>query len=128
MQASKNFKDIKFLSKNFTVYEFQCSCCGICQVDSDFISRLQKLRDAVGHILIVTSGYRCPSHNSKINGSPTSRHMIGRAADISIAGWDASKLYTFTKAALDNGFKGVGIAKDFVHIDTRESKSKMWVY
>lgn len=43
---------------------------------------LQPIRDKYGKSIIVTSGYRCPTLNSKIGGSRTSQHMKGQAADI----------------------------------------------
>lgn len=43
---------------------------------------LQPIRDKYGKSIIVTSGYRCPTLNTKIGGSRTSQHMKGQAADI----------------------------------------------
>jgi uncharacterized protein YcbK (DUF882 family) len=43
---------------------------------------LQPLRDVLNRPVIVTSGYRCEELNMGINGSPTSQHMLGQAADI----------------------------------------------
>lgn len=43
---------------------------------------LQLLRDHFGVPIRVTSGYRSPSVNKAIGGSPTSSHVHGSAADI----------------------------------------------
>lgn len=43
---------------------------------------LQPIRDKYGKSIIVTSGYRCSTLNTKIGGSRTSQHMKGQAADI----------------------------------------------
>lgn len=43
---------------------------------------LDPLREAWGHPLTVTSGYRCPELNKRVGGSATSHHMRGMAADI----------------------------------------------
>lgn len=43
---------------------------------------LQPVRDAYGHPIVVTSGYRCPQLNAAVRGSKTSQHMAGEAADI----------------------------------------------
>lgn len=43
---------------------------------------LDPLREAYGHPIIVTSGYRCPELNNKVGGSRTSQHVLGQAADI----------------------------------------------
>lgn len=43
---------------------------------------LDPLREAYGKPIIVTSGYRCPELNKAVNGSKTSQHVKGQAADI----------------------------------------------
>lgn len=43
---------------------------------------LDPLREAWGEPIIVDSGYRCPRLNKIVNGSPTSQHLTGQAADI----------------------------------------------
>lgn len=43
---------------------------------------LDPLREAFGHPIIVTSGYRCPELNKAVGGSPTSAHLQGYAADL----------------------------------------------
>ena len=43
---------------------------------------LQPIRDAYGKPIKVTSGYRCYRLNRLLNGSPTSAHPMGWAADI----------------------------------------------
>lgn len=45
-------------------------------------SMLDPLRDALNAPLIISSGYRCPELNRRINGAPGSAHMHGLAADI----------------------------------------------
>lgn len=42
---------------------------------------LQPLRDEFGS-LRVTSGYRCPQLNAAVNGSRSSQHVVGQAADV----------------------------------------------
>lgn len=45
--------------------------------------QINRLRDALGVPLLVTSGYRTPEHNAKIGGAPKSNHMQCLAVDIS---------------------------------------------
>lgn len=45
---------------------------------------LQPLRDALGVPIRVSSGYRSPRLNRAVGGSPTSQHLVGQAADISL--------------------------------------------
>lgn len=46
---------------------------------------LDPLREAWGHAVIVTSGYRCPVLNRTVGGASNSQHMSGEAADIRAA-------------------------------------------
>ena len=43
---------------------------------------LDPLRERFGKPIIVNSGYRCPALNKAVNGSKTSQHIKGLAADI----------------------------------------------
>lgn len=43
---------------------------------------LEPLRAAVGHPIVITSGYRCPALNAAVGGVAGSQHMLGEAADI----------------------------------------------
>lgn len=43
---------------------------------------LDKVREAFGKAIIVTSGFRSPKLNGHIKGAPDSQHMKGQAADI----------------------------------------------
>lgn len=43
---------------------------------------LQPIRDAWGSTIIVSSGFRCPALNKKVNGAKNSDHVYGAAADI----------------------------------------------
>ncbi len=43
---------------------------------------LDPIREAWGKPIKINSGYRSKALNSKVGGSKTSDHMLGRAADI----------------------------------------------
>lgn len=43
---------------------------------------LDKLREAYGQPIIVSSGYRCTALNNAVGGAKTSQHLLGQAADI----------------------------------------------
>ncbi|NES80891.1 MAG: DUF882 domain-containing protein [Moorea sp. SIO2B7] len=49
---------------------------------------LQPTRDHFNQPIIISSGYRSPKLNRAINGSSTSQHMQGQAADFEIPGID----------------------------------------
>ena len=47
---------------------------------------LDPLREHLGRPVTISSGYRSLAVNTKIGGSKTSQHMVGEAADLSVAG------------------------------------------
>ncbi|RYU94119.1 D-Ala-D-Ala carboxypeptidase family metallohydrolase [Emticicia agri] len=57
------------------------------------INVLEPLRTLVGKPINVSSGFRNPTLNSLIGGSPTSQHMKGEAADISVEGFTTEQLF-----------------------------------
>lgn len=46
------------------------------------INLLQPVRDLYGKPMIINSGFRSQEVNKAVNGSPTSDHMNGKAADV----------------------------------------------
>ncbi|MBQ0062127.1 MAG: DUF882 domain-containing protein [Bacteroidales bacterium] len=88
MNLSKNFKLEEFtksetaarlhIDNNIKDKEIEKNVEALC------INVLQPLRDYVGNPVKISSGYRCPALNKAVNGSSTSQHMQGEAADIII--------------------------------------------
>ena len=74
------------LSEHFDSSEFVCKCgCGAYhRPPQTLIDGLERIRQAVGVPLIITSGKRCKRHNAAVGGVANSLHLEGRAADISI--------------------------------------------
>lgn len=110
------------ISKNFKLKEFECKDGShLVKIDSNLVTKLQKLRDLIGKPIIINSAYRTPSHNKKVNGSPTSQHLLGKAVDIRVNGISPD---TLAKYAEKVGFDGIGIYKNFVHVDVRGKKAR----
>jgi zinc D-Ala-D-Ala carboxypeptidase len=112
--------------KYFKIDEVACRCgCGKTPTD-DFMKKLEQLREKFGRPMRVTSGARCLDHNSRVRGSEKSKHLDGIAADIDARGQDASDLFDLAK---EFGFWGRGIAKTFIHLDTRPYEERtVWQY
>ena len=114
------------LQKNFRISEFRCKCgCGTTLHDPQLSAYLQRIRDHFGKPVYITSGYRCDKHNATIkNASKTSRHMKGQAADFYVSGVKPAEVAKYAESI---GVKGIGLYEgsngNFVHIDTRTSKS-----
>lgn len=113
------------LTKDFSTDELECPCCKVCNMNPGFMAALQTLRDKWGKPLLINSGFRCVEHNKAVQGVPSSQHLTGRAADVRVS---ADDRYSFVKLVQSIGFKGVGIAINFVHIDTREGPEALWKY
>ena len=48
-------------------------------------NKLESVRDALAHPIIISSGYRCPALNNQVGGSQTSAHTKGLAVDFHCA-------------------------------------------
>lgn len=111
------------LTKNFNLREFQCHCCGTVKVEPLLVEKLQKLRDAIGRPLLITSGFRCAAHNKAVGGVALSQHLYGKAADISLSGLPLTP-QQLAQIAEATGFDGIGIYPNFVHVDIRGRKAR----
>jgi uncharacterized protein YcbK (DUF882 family) len=105
------------LTENFSRAEFACKCgCGFDTVDHELLEKLEVLRGRFDRTITITSGCRCPDHNTAVGGSDGSQHLLGRAADIVVQGIDPALV---REAAEELGFGGIGEYDDFSHLDTR---------
>lgn len=117
------------LSPHFNVQEFRCKCGGTHDIliSSELIDKLEQLYTALNcSKIIVTSGYRCPTHDKNVGGTSTGQHTKGTAADICCYGQDgkpiSSKLVCCK--AQDIGFTGIAnidSSYQYTHVDVRTS-------
>lgn len=123
------------LSTYFTQYEFKCSHTGECDMDPEFIRKLNELRTAFGKPMKITSGYRHATHPIERKKKTPGAHTTGQAADIAVSRQDAFHLL---RIALNTGvFNGIGIQQKgsgrFIHLDTIENspsrpRPTIWSY
>jgi hypothetical protein len=115
------------LSKNFKLDEFKCKCgkCDPILLDTVLIDWLQKIRDHFGKSVNVNSGYRCKAHNAspRVNGSPTSHHVKGMAADIRVSGVLPREVAKYAESI---GIQRIGLYDNFVHIGS-DTRKKFWL-
>jgi uncharacterized protein YcbK (DUF882 family) len=119
----------------FTKDEFKCKHCGENEMSDEFITKLDKLRSNCGFPLIVTSGYRCPTHNQAVSTTgPNGPHTTGRAVDLGVS---RHRAYDVLAHALNLGFTGIGIKQKgpsrFIHLDDLEEpdhapRPTVWSY
>jgi len=110
----------------FTEKEFACKCCGVSKVDPNFLDRLNSAREISSIPFIIISGYRCPKHDADVDGK--GNHDKGKAADIKCE--DSVTRLKMLCAFVRSGFKRIGIAKTFIHVDTCDDKPQQvcWLY
>ena len=112
--------------KYFTKEEFDCQHTGENRMEQEFLDKLDELRDRCGFSFVITSGYRSPSHPIEAKKDVPGTHAQGIAADIKIT--NAAQRYTIIREALSMGFCGVGVASNFIHVDTRGTEPVIWTY
>jgi hypothetical protein len=109
----------------FPEAELACRCCGELKLDIRLAVMLPALRKSWGKPLTPTSVCRCPKHNARVKGHPTSLHLTTNqkwetggsgAADISWKDWPTLVKLQFARMAHDHGFR-IGLHDLFCHID-----------
>lgn len=80
-----------------------------------------------GEKLQVRWAYRDPRLNRKVGGAGRSLHLRRMALDITHAGWNRDKMRRFVQLAYSIGFRGFGMGRSVIHIDTRPNLTS-WNY
>lgn len=116
----------EMLSPHFAKDECVCRCgCGLCNATPRLLSLADKVRDLLRQPMIVTSVCRCREHNAKVGGSPTSKHLAGKAMDFYCKRLSPLAVYDAVVRAWENGelseLGGVGVYDWGVHIDTEKA-------
>lgn len=130
-----------YLSENFTFEEFERSEIAEKyninnKITKDLIRNnikelvfnvLQPLRDRIDKPINISSGYRCLKLNEKVGGVPTSQHVMGQAADITV---DDMTSYEIASVIIEMGlpFDQMGLYDDFVHISVSSRQRNMIFY
>ena len=122
------------MARFFKITEFACKCgCGTNKIDPEFVEKLDELRGRYGRPLIVSSGYRCPSHNAKVSSTGlTGPHTTGRAVDFAVARLEAYALIRYATTFTGIGVNQKGGAR-FIHLDDlpdapNQPRPTVWSY
>ncbi len=107
------------ISKNFTLDEIACRCCGEVKFpDYRLIEIAQLVRTHFGKAIKLV-GYRCKEHNTSIGGDPNSYHMIAEALDISAWHYDIKPIDIYNYIlSLPNVKRAKYYKGSHVHIQT----------
>ena len=110
----------------FKLKDFDCQETGNNEMCTDFMDKLDELRHVCGFPFIITSGYRDKTHSIEARKSKAGTHAQGIASDIRIN--NGNEAYQIIKNAQSMGFNGIGVAKTFIHVDTRKTMPVIWTY
>ena len=103
----------------FRESEFACTCCGKIAMSHSFMHLLSNARHLSNTPFIITSGFRCKSHNLSIGGNPCSAHLVGFAADIRCT--NNFNRSTILCGLIKVGFKRLGVYNKHIHVDLNPS-------
>lgn len=112
------------LSEHFRASEFTCKCgsCRKQKISKRLVAVLEYIRTTLGKPVHITSGYRCPLHNTNVGGVSNSQHVKGTAADTVVSGFSPSTVSNHARIGLqkyNNSNGGIGTYSSFTHIDVR---------
>lgn len=124
----------------FRPEEFACKCaCASTVIDTDLLDALHELRIEFDRPMVISSGYRCASHNVLVSGTgPNGPHTTGSAADVSVSGLAAWDLLVL--AAAHPRITGIGVNQKgpmgsrFLHLDVlpvngrQHPRPRIWSY
>ena len=123
-------------SEHFQERELRCKCgCGVCQMDDEFMRKLELIRVLYNKPMNVSSAFRCPYHNHRVSKSGIDGpHTTGRAVDIQVYGHRAHQLMY---AVMNIGMKGIFWHQEgphnqrFIHLDdldnTKPGQPRPWI-
>lgn len=102
------------------------------KMDVAYLVHIDEWRHRCGFPITVNSGYRSPEYNNQVSSTGLNGpHTTGKAADYGMSG---ERLYIGVREAMAmKVFTGIGIAKNFIHLDTLTEadgfpRPRIWVY
>lgn len=113
-----------YIAKYILRGEYQCHCCNALPPGYDepygeefdvLFDSFERIRDRWGTPIRISSGYRCPIHNSFVGGKPLSAHMFGLALDLDVESYQVEDLHNVIDAVTPD--LRVGQSDGFIHID-----------
>jgi uncharacterized protein YcbK (DUF882 family) len=87
---------------------------------------LKTVEKHYGRKIVVTSGYRSPSHNRRARGAKNSLHMYCAAADVQVEGVSKWELASYARNMPGRGGVGTYCHTNSVHIDVGPERDWNW--
>lgn len=100
----------------------------------EMLDKLDRLRQACGFPLVITSSYRDFTHNTAVGGAADSAHCPGpdglySGVDIATHNLGGAGLFMLVKHALAIGYNRIGLYPRHIHLDVEDRlpQQVMWV-
>lgn len=108
------------LTQHFKAEEFRCKD-GTKEFlwAIELLEVLETIRNHFNEPVIINSGYRTPTWNTRVGGAKNSYHVKGMAADIRVKNVSPKEVAKFASEYMKN-HGGVICYTNFVHVDVRE--------
>lgn len=114
------------IKEHFKASEFQCKDKSeYLLIAPELLEVLEKIRNHFNAPVVINSGYRTPSWNSKVNGATNSYHCKGMAADIVVKGHSSREVAKYADSIMEQG--GIIRYTNFTHVDVREERYRKGV-
>ena len=113
-----------FSPKEFTCDGVEC----FSKMDEELLTMLDIARETAGIPFKINSSWRSEAKNKAVKGSKNSSHLRGYAVDIKCT--NSADRFVMLDALINVGFKRIGIAKTFIHVDNDPSLPDLvtWLY
>ena len=94
--------------------------------DPQLVSMIRAVERKFNTKVVVTSGYRSPSYNKRVNGAQKSMHMACKAADIQVPGANNLVVANFVRTLPGRGGVGTYCHTTAIHVDTGKERDWAW--
>lgn len=102
------------------------SAINVSCVKQDLLNIVRRAESHFGRKVVVTSGYRSPSHNRRVRGAIHSQHLYCNALDLYMPGVARDDLARYLFAQPDRGGIGLYCHTRSIHIDTGKRRQWRW--
>lgn len=130
-----NKKENLVLNNYFNTKEFDCQCnyddCVEQRLSIELLDKITKIREETNAPLKITSAFRCTKHQNDLRNQGVNTVVAKKSTHETGDGIDV-KSYKLTVDELlliaEKHFKSIGLAKTFLHLDTRNDVVRRWKY
>lgn len=93
---------------------------------ANLVGTLRAIERRFGKKIVVTSGYRSPTHNRRVNGARRSQHMGCKAADIVVPDVDRFAVAAYVRSLPGRGGVGTYCHTAAIHVDVGPKRDWNW--